>query len=99
MPADQRTLLQSSPMSSPPVSGIVNPDELVDGDDVDGTPLLTVGCLSVTRTKKLRLAELPCESVMVQVTSVSPTGKSVPEAGEQEATPAPSTASEVDGLV
>lgn len=62
---------------------------------------LSVGdVVSCTVTVKVvGVAALPCVSVALQVTVVLPKAKVEPEAGEQVAVPAPSTASEVDGLV
>jgi hypothetical protein len=57
------------------------------GTVTDGSPL------SVTVTLKELLPVLPCESVAVQVTPVVPSGKVLPEAGEQLASNVPSTAS------
>lgn len=97
MPNIQNTVLQSRVMSSPPVNGTIKPDD-VDGD-CDGIGVEEDGFKSFTWMKNLLLALLLCASVAVQVTCVSPIGKSDPETGEHEAIPAPSTASEVAGLV
>ena len=48
---------------------------------------------SVTVTVKLELALLPCASVAVHVTVVTPTGKSLPDAGVQTGVTGPSMAS------
>ncbi len=49
-------------------------------------------------TNEVGVAVFPFESVAVQVTGVFPSGKRLPDVGEQEATPGPSTMSEVAGL-
>src|SRR5688572_10840402 len=50
-------------------------------------------------TKVVETAALPASSLASQVTIVLPRANCVPEAGEQDATPSPSTASEVAGLM
>ena len=58
------------------------------------------GVVSRTVTVKVTgFATLPCASVMLQVTGVLPSGNVPPEAGRQAAVFAPSTASDVAGLV
>src|SRR5215208_5072685 len=52
-------------------------------------PALSTTCT----TKRMGAATLPCASVALQVTVVLPIANGVAEAGEQAATPAPSTAS------
>src|SRR5581483_9876440 len=56
----------------------------------------TGGTVSIGRTVtlKLPLAELPCESVALHATAVTPTGKLDPEAGVQVTATGPSTRSE-----
>ncbi len=55
------------------------------------------GCVSLTVTVNVQLAELLEESLTVQVTVVVPLGKKVPEAGEQEGVPTPGQLSETVG--
>src|SRR5688572_389292 len=94
MPNAQSTVLQSRSISSPPVCGMMAIEVL----PVGGVSVVP-GVFSLTWTVNVLLPVLPCESVAVQVTVVSPSGKRNPEPGVQEATPGPSTASVVDGLV
>src|SRR5438128_5261656 len=57
------------------------------------------GVVSTTVTVNVLVDELACASTAVHVTVVAPIAKVDPEAGVQLATPAPSTASLVDGAV
>src|SRR5947207_3084887 len=60
---------------------------------------VTIGAVvSTTVTWKLALPVLPCESVAEQVTSVSPSGNVLPEAGEQAVATVPSTISVADAV-
>ena len=109
MPNAQNVLVHSRSICSTPVNGMtkavaVEADcdcglfdpEVPDAEDC----VAGGGVLRATRTTKdVDTAVLPALSVALQVMTVSPTGKSDPETGEQDAAPDPSTASEVDGLV
>ena len=108
IPNAQNTLLQSRLINSPPVKGMIKADDVDDCgrlepefevedavEDEEDEGWVT----RATWTKNLLVELLLCLSCAVQVICVLPTGKSDPEAGTQEATPAPSTMSEVAGLV
>ena len=76
------------------------PAELVASCVMSAWIAITGAVVSTTfTTKVVGVAALPCASAAVQVTVVLPRGKFEPEAGKQEAVLAPSTISEVDGLV
>jgi len=76
------------------------PAALVASSVISAWAAMTGAVVSSTVTVKVvAVAALPWASVALQVTVVLPIAKVDPEAGEQVAVPAPSTASDVDGLV
>src|SRR6185295_8642809 len=75
------------------------PAALVASSTMSACTAITGAVVSRTLTMKLvDDAAFPAASVAWQETEVSPRAKVLAEAGEQLATPAPSTASEVAGL-
>src|SRR5215207_2647050 len=77
----------------------INPRVLFVVTVISAWAAITGPVVSTTWTTKLvGMALFSFESVALQVTVVLPKAKNVPEAGVQDATPSPSTTSEVAGL-